>query len=101
MPRRFARSPPRAAGSSCSPPTSTGLNQAFDEATGSFGGKVAVSAQVPPEVEASGKFAIVTVTLDDTEFTGTSQLPRSEELVAEGGAAGGATDDGRHRRHAG
>jgi tight adherence protein B len=63
----------------------TGLNQAFDEATGSFGGKVAVSAQVPPDVEASGKFAIVTVTLDDVEFTGTSQLPRSEALVAEGG----------------
>lgn len=63
----------------------TGLNQAFDEATGSFGGKVAVSAQVPADVEASGKFAIVTVTLDDTEFTGTSQLPRSDALVAEGG----------------
>lgn len=65
----------------------TGLNQAFDEATGSFGGKVAVTAQVPPDVEASGKFAIVTVTLDDVEFTGTSQLPRSEALVAEGGSA--------------
>lgn len=63
----------------------TGLNQAFDEATGSFGGKVAVSAQVPEDVEASGKFAIVTVTLDDVEFTGTSQLPRSDALVAEGG----------------
>lgn len=62
-----------------------GLNQAFDEATGSFGGKVAVSAQIPADVEASGKFAIVTVTLDDTEFTGTSQLPRSDALVAVGG----------------
>ena len=65
----------------------TGLNQAFDEATGSFGGKVAVSAQVPADVEASGKFAIVTVSVDDTEFTGTSQLPRSDALVAEGGAS--------------
>lgn len=65
----------------------TGLNQAFDEATGSFGGKVAVSAQVPADVEANGKFAIVTVTLDDTEFTGTSQLPRSNDLAAEGGTA--------------
>ena len=65
-----------------------GLAKAFDEATGAFGGKVAVTASVPPEVEASGKFAIVTVALGDIEFTGTSQLPRSEELVAEGGAVG-------------
>ncbi len=65
-----------------------GLGKAFDEATGAFGGKVAVTASVPPEVEASGKFAIVNVTLGDVEYTGTSQLPRSDELVAEGGAAG-------------
>ncbi len=59
-----------------------------------------MSAQVPPDVEASGKFAIVTVTLDDTEFTGTSQLPRSEALVGRGRRRRRAADDGRHRRHA-
>ncbi len=48
-----------------------GLAKAFDEATGAFGGKVAVTASVPPEVEASGKFAIVTVSLGDVEYTGT------------------------------
>ncbi len=65
-----------------------GLGKAFDEATGAFGGKVAVTASVPPEVEASGKFAIVTVGLDGVDYTGTSQLPRSDALVAEGAAAG-------------
>jgi tight adherence protein B len=64
----------------------SGLSRAFDEATGSFGGKVTVAATVPPDVEASGKFAVVNVTLDGTEFTGTTQLPRSEELASEGGA---------------
>lgn len=68
-----------------------GLGKAFDEATGAFGGKVAVTASVPPEVEASGKFAIVTVGLDGVDYTGTSQLPRSDALVAEGAAAGTVT----------
>jgi len=61
-----------------------GLDDAFEEATGSFGGKVAVSATIPPEVEASGKFAIVTVGVAGTDFTGTTQLPRSTELSGEG-----------------
>lgn len=58
-----------------------GLEKAFDEASGSFGGKVAVKATVPPDVNASGKFAIVTVNVDGTNFTGTSPLPRTSELV--------------------
>lgn len=60
----------------------TGLQQAFEEATGSFGGKVTVRATVPEDVDASGKFAIVTVDVDGTEFTGTSQLPKSDALVS-------------------
>ncbi len=63
----------------------TGLNQAFDEATGSFGGKVAVTAEFPEEVDASGKFAIVTVGVDGTDFTGTSQLPKTADLAGTGG----------------
>ena len=59
-----------------------GLDDAFDEATGSFGGKVAVSATIPPEVEASGKFAIVTVAFDGADFTGTTKLPRSSDLAS-------------------
>ena len=57
-----------------------GLDQAFEEATGSFGGKVAVTAEFPEGVNASGKFAIVNVDVDGTTFTGTSQLPKSAEL---------------------
>jgi tight adherence protein B len=59
-----------------------GLNQAFEEATGSFGGKVAVAATMPEDVDASGKFAVVTVGVDGTDFTGTTQLPDSEELAS-------------------
>lgn len=69
----------------------TGLQQAFEEATGSFGGKVTVRATVPDEVDASGKFAIVTVDVDGTEFTGTSQLPKSDALVAVGGGTAPGT----------
>ena len=64
----------------------TGLSQAFDEATGSFGGKVAVTAEFPEDVDASGKFAIVTVGVDGTDFTGTTQLPKTEALAGTGGA---------------
>jgi tight adherence protein B len=64
-----------------------GLGRAFDEATGSFGSKVQVRAEFPPEVDASGKFAIVTVAVDDTEFTGTSQLPKTTELDGTGATA--------------
>jgi tight adherence protein B len=60
------------------------LKQAFVDATGSFGGKVAVQATVPPEVDASGKFAILTVTVDGTDLTGTAKLPRTPELAGTG-----------------
>jgi tight adherence protein B len=69
----------------------TGLGQAFDEATGSFGGKVAVTAEFPEDVDASGKFAIVTVGVGDVDYTGTAQLPTSEQLAAAGGAGGAGT----------
>lgn len=58
----------------------TGLNQAFEEATGSFGGKVAVTATIPDTVDASGKFAIVNVAVDGTDYTGTTQLPNDAAL---------------------
>ena len=64
------------------------MAKAFDEATGAFGGKVAVTASVPPEVEASGKFAIVTVGLDGVEYTGTSQLPAKRGASGRGRSGG-------------
>jgi tight adherence protein B len=64
-----------------------GLDKAFDEATGSFGGKVNVTSTIPADVNAQGKFAIVTVSVGDTPYTGTSQLPDTAEL----GAAGAPT----------
>ncbi len=64
-----------------------GLGKAFDEATGSFGGKVAVNATMPEDVDASGRFAIVTVNVNETDFTGTSQMPKTDDLASVGGAA--------------
>ena len=72
----------------------TGLAQAFDEATGSFGGKVAVTAEFPEDVDASGKFAIVTVGVDGADYTGTAQLPRSEALVGTGAGTSTGTVPG-------
>ncbi len=67
------------------------LDKAFVDATGSFGGKVSVTATVPPEVDASGKFAILTVTVDGTDFSGTSKLPRTPQLAGTGAGAGVVT----------
>ena len=53
-----------------------GLNKAFDEATGSFGGKVAVTTTLPPTVDGSGKFAIVTISPGSTDFKGTAPTRR-------------------------
>ncbi len=64
----------------------SGLEKAFDEATGSFGGKVNVTSTIPPEIDARGKFAIVTVSVDDTPYTGTSQLPDVAALSSVAGA---------------
>ena len=58
-----------------------GLTKAFDEASGSFGGKITVIATVPPEVNASGTFSVVTVDVDGTRYTGTAKTPISQELV--------------------
>ena len=60
------------------------LDQAFVDATGSFGSKVSVTTSVPPEVDASGKFAILTVSVDGTDFSGTAKLPRTEDLAGTG-----------------
>jgi tight adherence protein B len=59
-----------------------GLEQAFAQASGSFGGKVAVEATVPEDVDASGKFGIVTVTVDGTDYQGTSKLPTTPDLAS-------------------
>ena len=66
-----------------------GLDQAFGEAAGSFGSKISVTATVPAEVDASAKFAVVTVGIDGTDYTGTAKLPRTDELA---GTGAGATD---------
>ena len=64
-----------------------GLRQAFDQATGSFGGKIAVTATVPDDVDASGKVAVVNTTVDGVEYRGTTSMPRTTELQAVGTAA--------------
>jgi tight adherence protein B len=61
-----------------------GLETAFQAATRTFGGKVAVEAQVPDGMEASGKFAIVSVGIDGTEYRGTTQLPAVQSLEGSG-----------------
>lgn len=62
------------------------LRAAFEEASGSFGGRVAVTATMPPEVDASGNFAIVTVAIDGTDYTGTAKMPSSPDLEGDGTA---------------
>lgn len=61
-----------------------GLDEAFQEATGSFGGKVAITATIPPGIDASGKFAVVSLGIDDATFVGTTQMPRSADLEGSG-----------------
>jgi tight adherence protein B len=71
-----------------------GLEQAFAQASGSFGGKVAVRAEVPENVDASGKFGIVTVSVDGTDFTGTSKLPTTPDLASSGAVVTPPTIEG-------
>jgi tight adherence protein B len=66
-----------------------GLDRAFGEAAGSFGSKISVTATVPAEVDASAKFAVVTVDVNGTEYTGTAKLPRTDELSGTGAGAAG------------
>lgn len=66
---------------------SAGLEQAFQAATRSFGGKVSVAATVPEAVNASGKFAVVNVDIDGTSYKGTTQLPAVESLASTTGAS--------------
>ncbi len=60
----------------------TGLKSAFQEATRAFGGRIGVKAEVPENVDASGKFAIVTVGVDGTDYRGTTQLPAVQSLAS-------------------
>ena len=64
-----------------------GLLKAFEEASGSFGGKVAVRAQMPEGLNASAQFAIVTVDVGGTGYVGTAKLPRDTALEGTDGAA--------------
>lgn len=61
---------------------SSGLESAFQEATRAFGGRIAVQAEVPENVDASGKFAIVSVGIDGTDYRGTTQLPAVQSLTS-------------------
>lgn len=63
-----------------------GLENAFQQATTAFGGKIAIVAEVPEDVDASGRFAIVSVGVDGTEYRATTQLPREDSLAAVGAA---------------
>ncbi len=63
-----------------------GLERAFQAATRTFGGKVSVQSTVPPGLDASGKFAVVSVGIDGTDYRGTTQLPAVESLAGTGAA---------------
>jgi tight adherence protein B len=60
----------------------SGLNDAFHQATGSFGGKVEITATLPDNVDGAGRFAIVDVSVGGTDFKGTTQLPSDPALAA-------------------
>ncbi len=64
-----------------------GLEQAFQDATASFGGRIGVVAQVPESVDASGRFAVVSVEVNGTQYKGTTQLPAVESLAGPTGAS--------------
>lgn len=59
-----------------------GLQTAFQDATGTFGGRVQVTSTMPPELDASGKFAVVTVAVNGTDYRGSAKLPTTDELAS-------------------
>lgn len=62
----------------------TGLKAAFEQATGSLGGKVKVVSEIPQNVDASNRFAVVAVGVDGTDYRGTAQMPETDALAGNG-----------------
>ncbi len=62
----------------------SGLLTAFQQAGSRLGSKVIVRATIPDDIEASGKFAVVSVAVSGVEYQGTTQLPKTSALSVGG-----------------